>query len=504
MRMRRWKLALFLCSTVGAIGCGATGGHNLPPAAQLAHPGPGVGGPGPGVLTPPMPPMGAGGPSSFAVQGPGPGQPMFAGHPGQGMPPGGPGMPGGRGMPGGPGMPPGGMPPGSMVAPASYHGHGHHVAQYGGEYIEGGYAGEYVEGGEECVDEGGGAAVQDVQVMFGRPEGMQVFWDISGSGQFDSTPLVTPGRQNFQQGSIYRLKLTNIPGAGREGVELYPTLEIGPPARRTLAYLAHNAIPIQLTEEDFDQVLAGNFVTKVIYLPDPEFQGLAVADVATLVSTRLEPGLDPIEEASRKGAILAILRVGNKDIEIPGVDMSGHVMPASFVSAIGGSNCGPAGCGAGGGGCCGPNGCGLKGILGRHGGAGCQVGGYSPATMSMGPGGMPPGLLTGMGTPQYGMPMSGTPIGLPGPPHIPLGVPAGLQKHVIKNRTKMHIPDPVCDVKVSVKQRPGQSYPHPVSRVRITEDTIHPNVHFHHGPKSTGQIQHACGHCGGHGCLRCR
>ena len=100
--------------------------------------------------------------------------------------------------------------------------------------------------------------------------------------------------------------------------ERYPTLEIGPITFRTEAYLAHNAIPIQFTDEDFDQVAAGNFVTKVIYLPDPEFQELALAGVETLVSTRLDPGIDPIVEADRRGSILAIIRMGNKDLEVPG------------------------------------------------------------------------------------------------------------------------------------------------------------------------------------------
>ena len=43
------------------------------------------------------------------------------------------------------------------------------------------------------------------------------------------------------------MKLTNIPG--RPGVELYPTLEVGPTVVRTAAYLAHNAIPVQFTED---------------------------------------------------------------------------------------------------------------------------------------------------------------------------------------------------------------------------------------------------------------
>ena len=131
-------------------------------------------------------------------------------------------------------------------------------------------------------------AMPSVQVNFARPEAMQIRWDVGGVGQFDSTPLIVPGRQNFPQNGLYRLKLTDIPG--RAGLELYPTVEIGPTTPRTEAFLAHNAIPVQFTEEDFDQVQAGNFVTKVIYLPDPEFQELALAGVDTLVSTRLDHG----------------------------------------------------------------------------------------------------------------------------------------------------------------------------------------------------------------------
>ena len=57
---------------------------------------------------------------------------------------------------------------------------------------------------------------------------------------------------------------------------------------------------------------------------------------------------------------------------------------------------------------------------------GTPVGGYST---------MPMNYMSGVTGPQYGMPMCGTPIGLPGPPSVPLGVPAGLQKHVIVNHT---------------------------------------------------------------------
>jgi hypothetical protein len=294
-----------------------------------------------------------------------------------------------------------------------------------------------------------------LQVLFPQPEGLQIRWDVTGVGQFDSTPLIVPGRYNFPQGGIYRLKLTNIGGPGREGVELYPTLEIGPTTPRSAAFLAHNAIPVEFLQEDFDQVLAGNFVTKVIYLPDPEFQGQAVVGVGTLVSTRLDPGVDPIVEADRRGAIMAVVRMGNKDMEMAGAtgDMSGYPMAAGYANGYAngyGGGCPP----------CGP------------------IGAMAGAGAASGVGGMPPDYVSGVTAGQWGMPMCGTPIGLPGPPHIPLGVPAGLQKHVIRNYTPMYMPPPTRQVKMHVRQQPGYSYPRPPSRVFIREQSIHPTPRY--------------------------
>jgi hypothetical protein len=340
----------------------------LPPAAMLHHPGPGVEGPGPGIITP----------ASYeaALEASG----------------------AGGGMGGGPGM---GMAYG--VAPTS-------------------------------------------QIGFVGPDGMQVRWDISMAGGFDSEPLVAPGRYDFPQGAIYRLKVTDIPG--REGIELYPSLEVAPVTPRTAAYLAHNAVPFQLTEEDLDQVTTGNFVTKVVYLPDAEYQELAVAGVETLVSTRLDPGCDPVVEADRRGSILAIIRIGNKDLESPGA--------AAAAAALAGGGAG------GGAGTCMPNG--LAAPLGMP----C---GGDPSQL-------PPAFVAGMTAPQYGMPQVGTPIGLPGPAHIPLGVPAGLQKHTITNHTKMHIPPPSRSVGLHVQEYPGLSYPKPARHAYVLERHDVPKIHL--------------------------
>ncbi len=183
------------------------------------------------------------------------------------------------------------------------------------------------------------------QIYFLDPDGMNIGWQTglgpNGERSYLSTQLVVPARYNFNQGYIYRLKLSNI--AGRQGVSLYPTIEVAPTTPATDAYLAHNAIPIQFTAEDFDQVVdGGNFVTKVIYLPDPKYQELAVSGVETLVSTRLEPGVDPILEADKRGTILVIVRLGAIDLEMPsspgaGAVASGPVLGAPVNSSVSGA-----------------------------------------------------------------------------------------------------------------------------------------------------------------------
>jgi hypothetical protein len=222
-------------------------------------------------------------------------------------------------------------------------------------------------------------------------------------------------------------------------------------------------------------------VTKVIYLPDPEFQELALSGVETLVSTRLDPGVDPIAEADRRGAILAILRVGNLDLQLGGGGMAmgpGGVEHAQYAEGEEGAY--PAEGGYAAGGPADPN-C----YPGQGGGYGGGYGGGMQPPMGMptagfAPQALPPHMVSGMTTPQWGMPSVGTPIGLPGPPHIPLGHEAGLTKHVMKNHTRVMMPPPVHKQTITVKQRPGMNYPRPVNHVNISE-TNRAGLRLFHG-----------------------
>ena len=68
------------------------------------------------------------------------------------------------------------------------------------------------------------------QIYFLDPDGMNIGWQNgtgpSGERTYLASQLVVPARYNFNQGYIYRLKLSNIPS--RQGVSLYPTIEVAP------------------------------------------------------------------------------------------------------------------------------------------------------------------------------------------------------------------------------------------------------------------------------------
>lgn len=294
------------------------------------------------------------------------------------------------------------------------------------------------------------APARKSQVRFLGPEGMVIGWQIGPT--FAESQLMAPGRYNFVQGATYRLKVNGVPG--RDGLELYPTLTVYPEHPTTSSFLAHNSIPLRITDEDLDQVETNNHVTKVVYLPDPRYQELAIAGVEELISTELDPGLDPVAEADRRGTIMAVLKIGNLDLEMPGEGglveglgmrdpETGEIVQVQHVDGAADQFVPPV-------------------AIERFGGGpfGVPTG---PVVAASGAPGQPVGM------PMYGMPRSGTPIGLVGPPHIPFGRPAGLRTHTTRNLTPYDVGEPVKDFLLDVRHNPGIRTPHPVRHVEYTE-----------------------------------
>lgn len=153
-------------------------------------------------------------------------------------------------------------------------------------------------------------------INFTGPAGMKVTWQLpDGTFGDEAGALTAPKEYNFLQGQVYRLRLGSIL-PDFPGRYFYPTLEVAPATPKTLTFLSHSSVPVTFTPDDFAQARAGNLVVKVIYLPDPINQNFSTVVAAEeVVTTRLEPGADPVAEAQRHGTILAVIRMGNIDLE---------------------------------------------------------------------------------------------------------------------------------------------------------------------------------------------
>jgi RNA polymerase sigma factor (sigma-70 family) len=155
-------------------------------------------------------------------------------------------------------------------------------------------------------------AVATLQVRLAGPPGMKVArFALAEDGKPRTATSVAkeaPCRLNLPLGQIVRLKLSNIPD--RLGLVLYPSVEVVPANSRTAAFVANSIVTLRFTAEDFEQVADGRLVIKVIYLKGAE--GTEPDEVA---SPRLEPGVDPIAEAGRRGQLLLVVRLGGIDLE---------------------------------------------------------------------------------------------------------------------------------------------------------------------------------------------
>lgn len=126
------------------------------------------------------------------------------------------------------------------------------------------------------------------QVRFAGPSAMQIRWlyrGVDGKEAYSDPPLEVPARYAFRQGGLYRLKLSHIPGY--PGLELFPTLEVPLQGSEGQEFLAHNAVKLELTNDEIRDAMDGKQVRKTITLP---------RDDATA------------------GPILLILRLGNVDL----------------------------------------------------------------------------------------------------------------------------------------------------------------------------------------------
>jgi len=157
----------------------------------------------------------------------------------------------------------------------------------------------------------GGVSQTNVQLKFSGPIRAIVQWPADpGKDESEKLRFVLPATIPVTTGKTVAFPITDLPG--QDGVQLFASIEMASASRHTAVYLKQTAIPLMFGEDDIDQAVSGNLVTKVVFLPRPEFQERALAGVETLVTSRLDPGVDPVVEAKRRGHVLAVLRLGNR------------------------------------------------------------------------------------------------------------------------------------------------------------------------------------------------
>jgi len=115
----------------------------------------------------------------------------------------------------------------------------------------------------------------------------------------------------MQVGPVYRLRVSGIPN--NENVEIFPSVELVDRLYPPPGLSRRFPIPIELTEDELDLAARGAFVTRVIYVEDPQHT-LPVSRRAGEEQPWMEapPGEDPLVTADRNGRPVAILRIGSR------------------------------------------------------------------------------------------------------------------------------------------------------------------------------------------------
>jgi hypothetical protein len=169
--------------------------------------------------------------------------------------------------------------------------------------------------GQEQLTRGGPLRGYFQPVQIRGPEGTKVAFAVGG--QFER-PQAAPHTGGMLIGQVYRLRVTEIPG--HEGMEVFPTVEVidrlYPPEGKKWRF----PIPIELTRKELEYAMAGKFVTRVIYLEDPE-RALPLPELPGFQRYfEVARDQDPLEVADQLGRPMAILRMGSRTPDYAGPD----------------------------------------------------------------------------------------------------------------------------------------------------------------------------------------
>lgn len=119
-----------------------------------------------------------------------------------------------------------------------------------------------------------------------------------------------PVRVGMLIGQVYRIRVMNIPR--NPGLEVFPTIEVIDRLYTPHGQQQEFPIVVDLALEDLLLALDGRFVTRVIYLEDPQ-NALPIQEDPQVQSWfEAAAGQDPLAVADQLGRPVAILRLGGR------------------------------------------------------------------------------------------------------------------------------------------------------------------------------------------------
>lgn len=139
------------------------------------------------------------------------------------------------------------------------------------------------------------------------PEGASI--SLAVEGQFRESRKGTI-KAGMLLGQVYYFRITGL--RDNQGFEVYPTVEVinrlyPPPGQE-----GRFPIPIQITQEECELALEGKFVTRIVYLENPNDPFPKAQDPRLQRYFEIHPNDDPLEVADRLGRPMAILRLGSR------------------------------------------------------------------------------------------------------------------------------------------------------------------------------------------------
>jgi len=129
--------------------------------------------------------------------------------------------------------------------------------------------------------------------------------------------LEAPAQAALLVGRLYRFKIDNMPEF--PGVEFYPSLELIDRLHPPVDKVDQFPIEFEISQEEFEFVIAGRLITKVIYLEQPQRVPRTHLEQPRKTTT-VPAAQNALAEADDRGRPMAIIRLGGRTPDVNGMD----------------------------------------------------------------------------------------------------------------------------------------------------------------------------------------